>query len=149
MIIPCREVVLDANIPSRVKRASSVHIMSCKKSSISVCWCYGHSQNCIRRGRSSGNRGALSSGTDATDRHEVLLRGISTVIIRIPVLYRASSLPTAATVMSSLDDVRTVRGRPAFTRAVALPVSSRPSSNRLNTLAFGCRRPGPVLDYCR
>jgi hypothetical protein len=46
---------------------------------------------------------------------------------------------TDAITASSLDGVRTVRGRPAFTSAVGnkLPVSRRRSSNRRITLASG------------
>jgi hypothetical protein len=43
--------------------------MLCKKNSSEACWCRSNSQNCMRKGLSSGNRRVLaSSGTDATDR---------------------------------------------------------------------------------
>jgi hypothetical protein len=58
--------------PSYVKRALSVHRNLCANSSSAGRWC-SHSQNCIRRGRSSGNiRGPARSGMVATDRREAL-----------------------------------------------------------------------------
>jgi hypothetical protein len=129
------------NTPSRVKHASSVHRMLCKKSSSAACWCHNHSQNCICGGRSSGNRCALrelwygcnwlslsTSRTLGCDSPN--FRAISRELLH-------GSCSTAAIMASSLAGVRTVCGRPAFTSAVGvtLPASRRRCSNRRSTLA--------------
>jgi hypothetical protein len=115
------------NTPSRVKRASYVNRIFLLFAKLH------HLETDVHSG---------SSGKDGIYRHESR-RGLS---VPIPVRYHVS-VSTAAITPPSPTGVRTVRGRPAFTRAigVTLPVSRRRCSNRLNDVERDSVARIPVL----
>jgi hypothetical protein len=131
--------------PPCVKHAWTVRKMLCDKRSPAAYWC-SHSQNCTCSDRSSGNRWALSeTGMDSSACQNYLrtLGWDSTNSRVIPRELLHGSSSTAANKASSLASLRTVRGGPAFKRAVGFtfPVSRRRCSHRRNTLVSGWRRP--------
>jgi hypothetical protein len=101
----------------------------CKKNSYKACWYRSHFQNYIRRGRSSGNEGALReqwyscNWSSWSTSRTIGCDSPSSRAISREFLY--GSLSTVAVMASSLASVRTVRGQTAFTCAarVTLPVS--------------------------
>jgi hypothetical protein len=126
-IIPCLRWTLN-------KLASSVHRMLREVSSSAACQCCSHLQDCIPRGRLSLKTEHLStsSGTDATDHHEVLW-GPSVGTVLIIVRYRLGSHSTTTVITASLVDACTVHGWRAFKCAV--DVTWIHCSHLQNTLA--------------